>query len=159
MLSLIHSSSIVQIHSSSIVHSYGCVVVALIIVKLTGFTKDARGLFLTINIHHLRSYLKRIALFLFMKKMYKFWLPKCIMSAITFQDKDKTLSVFPAFSKSSISRNRKSFLFRVKSLGYTPKYLRKYRRSIKRRLFKKGKKETRGLALENLQEELCKCRF
>ena len=39
----------------------GCILVTLIIGKLTGFTKDAQGLFITINIHHLRSYLKRIA--------------------------------------------------------------------------------------------------
>ena len=40
--------------------------------KLTGSTKDALELFITINNHYLRSYLKRIALFLFMKEMYKF---------------------------------------------------------------------------------------
>ena len=58
---------------------------ALIKEKSTGSTKDALELFITVNSHHLRSDLKRIALRLFMKEVCKFWLLKYIRSAITFR--------------------------------------------------------------------------
>ena len=65
--------------------------------------------------YHLRSCLKMIALFLFIKQMYKFWLLKCVRrSAITlnFWSKEWTslksmtkLSIFLVFIKVSILRS------------------------------------------------------
>ena len=124
------------IHSSNIVHSYRCVIVAMTIGKLAGSTKDAQGFFITINSHNLRSYLKLIALFLLMKEMLKFWQLKCVRSAITFYltmqtniVRNEVRNEHPCNliqSKVSISRNWKFFLFSAKGLGYTRKYLQKY---------------------------------
>ena len=63
---------------------YCLLIVALIKGKLIGSMKDALGSFTTISSHDLRRCLKRIGLFLFMKRMYEFWLLKCIRSAMTF---------------------------------------------------------------------------
>ena len=50
-------------------YSCECVIVAQIIGKLTGSTKDALS-FITTNSYHLKIYLKSKALLLFMKDMY-----------------------------------------------------------------------------------------
>ena len=62
-------------------------------------------------------------------------------------------SVFQALSNINILQHWNSFLFRVKSLGYTPKHLQTYRLS---RQIQKGYKNAN---LKIVQEVHCKCWF
>ena len=63
------------IHSSSTVHTYGCVIVTLIKGKFTSSTEDAYVLFSSASMKESS---------VFMKEIYEFWLLKCVRLAITF---------------------------------------------------------------------------
>ena len=103
--------------------------------KNTFFTEHLRTT-ATVNRHHIRSYLKRLALFLLLATdMYKvsnsFATPH-INEILEVRNKHpnnrrQNSQFYRLLVKSVYHGTEKSFLFKTKSLGHTSKHLQKYR--------------------------------
>ena len=106
------------IDSSNIVHSYGCVIVALRKGKLTGSAKYAQGLFITTNSHHLRSYLKRIAVSIHERNVQ-------ILTTEMYKVTSLSNEIFQVANEHPYNLRQKSQFFRplVKSVYHGPESL------------------------------------